>query len=87
MYLFDPFNSPESGATFETVKTRKLEAPVVDQQDIILAEMRARIQMIRNLRSGETIQTPVAFIVGKSDAWAASVEWETFTKSIARRKN
>jgi hypothetical protein len=25
--------------------------------------------MIRNLRSGETIQTPVAFVVGKCDAW------------------
>ena len=46
-----------------------MEKPVVDQQDIILAEMRARIQMIRNLRSGETIQTPVAFVVGKCDVW------------------
>jgi hypothetical protein len=25
--------------------------------------------MIRNLRPGETINTPVAFVVGKSDAW------------------
>jgi hypothetical protein len=31
--------------------------------------MRARIQMIRNLRSGENIQTPVAFVVGKCDVW------------------
>jgi hypothetical protein len=69
MYLFDPFNSPEFRRNIRDSKDPQLEAPVVDQQDIILAEMRARIQMIRNLRSGETIQTPVAFIVGKSDAW------------------
>jgi hypothetical protein len=46
-----------------------MEMPIVDQQDIILAEMRARIQVIRNLRPGETINTPVAFVVGKCDVW------------------
>jgi len=69
IYLFDPFNSPEFRASLRDTKDPQLEKPVVDQQDIILAEMRARIQMIRNLRSGETIQTPVSFVVGKCDAW------------------
>src|SRR3569833_2135727 len=50
-------------------KDPQMERPIVDQQDIILAEMRARIQMIRNLRAGEAIETPVAFIVGKCDVW------------------
>jgi DNA-directed RNA polymerase subunit RPC12/RpoP len=69
MYLFDPFNSPEFRRSLRDTKDPQLEKPIVDQQDIILAEMRARIQMIRNLRSGETIRTPVAFIVGKCDVW------------------
>jgi len=69
IYLFDPFNSPEFRAILRDTKDPQLEKPVVDQQDIILAEMRARIQQIRNLRSSENIQTPVAFIVGKCDAW------------------
>ena len=69
IYLFDPFNSPEFRRSIRDTKDPQLEKPVVDQQDIILAEMRARIQMIRNLRSGETINTPVAFVVGKSDVW------------------
>jgi hypothetical protein len=69
IYLFDPFNSPEFRRAIRETKDPQLEKPVVDQQDIILAEMRARIQMIRNLRSGETINTPVAFVVGKSDVW------------------
>jgi hypothetical protein len=70
IYLFDPFNSPEFRRGIRDTKDPQLEKPVVDQQDIILAEMRARIQMIRNLRPGETIDTPVAFVVGKCDAWA-----------------
>ena len=69
IYLFDPFNSPEFRRTLRDTKDPQLEKQVVDQQDIILAEMRARIQMIRNLRSGENIQTPVAFVVGKCDVW------------------
>ena len=69
IYLFDPFNSPEFRRILRDTKDPQLEKPVVDQQDIILAEMRARIQMIRNLRSGENIHTPVAFVVGKCDVW------------------
>jgi hypothetical protein len=69
IYLFDPFNSPEFRRRLRETKDPQIEKPVVDQQDIILAEMRARIQIIRNLRSGETINTPVAFVVGKSDVW------------------
>ncbi len=69
IYLFDPFNSPEFRALLKETKDPQIEKPVVDQQDIILAEMRARIQSIRNLPHGETIQTPVAFVVGKSDVW------------------
>jgi hypothetical protein len=69
MYLFDPFNSPEFRRILRDTKDPQLEKPVVDQQDIILAEMRARIQIIRNLRSGENIHTPMAFVVGKCDVW------------------
>jgi hypothetical protein len=69
MYLFDPFNSPEFRRILRDTKDPQLEKPVVDQQDIILSEMRARIQIIRNLRSDENIHTPVAFVVGKCDVW------------------
>src|SRR5579862_5410635 len=69
MYLFDPFNSPEFRRVIRETNDPQMEKPIVDQQDIILAEMRARIQVIRNLRAGELINTPVAFVVGKSDVW------------------
>jgi hypothetical protein len=86
MYLFDPFNSPEFRQKLRDTKDPQLETPVVDQQDIILSEMRARIQSIRNLRSGETIQTPVAFIVGKSDVWTHLLNGETLRPPVANGK-
>ncbi|HTV61851.1 MAG TPA: hypothetical protein VMH30_04700, partial [Verrucomicrobiae bacterium] len=82
MYLFDPFNSPEFRQHLRDTKDPQLEKPVVDQQDIILSEMRARIQTIRNLRSGETIQTPVAFIVGKCDAWLQLLNGKTLRDPV-----
>jgi len=69
LFLFDPFNSPEFRKVLQDKGDPQMEKPVVDQQDIILSEMRVRIQMIRNLRSGQPINTPVAMIIGKCDSW------------------
>ena len=82
IYLFDPFNSPEFRRCIRDTKDPQMEKPVVDQQDIILAEMRARIQMIRNLRSGEPISTPVAFVVGKCDAWLQLLNGEPLREPL-----
>jgi hypothetical protein len=82
MYLFDPFNSPEFRRSLHDTKDPQLEKPVVDQQDIILAEMRARIQIIRNLRPGQSIQTPVAFIVGKYDVWLHLLDGKPLQDSL-----
>jgi len=86
MYLFDPFNSPEFRRNLRDTNDPQLEKPVVDQQDIILAEMRARIQMIRNLRPGETIHTPIAFIVGKCDAWLHLLNGRAIRTAVGPRK-
>jgi hypothetical protein len=70
LFLFDPFNSPEFRQRMKASKDPQMEKTVIDQQDIILAEMRARIRSIRNLSLSEQIHTPVAFVLGKCDAWA-----------------
>ncbi len=82
LYLFDPFNSPEFRRHLLDTKDPQLERPIVDQQDIILSEMRTRIQTIRNLRPGEAIQTPVAFIVGKYDAWPQLLNGKTLREPV-----
>ena len=38
--------------------------------------------MIRNLRSGETIQTPVAFVVGKCDVWLHLLNGKSLCKPV-----
>jgi len=82
MYLFDPFNSPEFRRAIRETKDPQMERPIVDQQDIILAEMRARIQVIRNLRPGEPISTPVAFVVGKCDVWLQLLNGKTLREPL-----
>ena len=69
LFLFDPFNSPEFRQRMGRSGDPQMEKTIIDQQDIILAEMRARIRSIRNLSVAEQIQTPVAFVLGKCDAW------------------
>ena len=69
MFLFDPFNTPEFRAHLSATGDPQLETTVVDQQDVILAEMRTRIQNLKHLRLGERISTPLAVVVGKCDAW------------------
>ena len=68
-FLFDPLYNPEfrrklEGHTDPQLKDRKL-----DQQDILLAESETRIKEILSLDPNERISTPLAVIVGKSDAW------------------
>jgi hypothetical protein len=86
IYLFDPFNSPEFRRAIRETKDPQMEKPVVDQQDIILAEMRARIQVIRNLPPGEPIDTPVAFVVGKSDVWLQLVNGKQLREPLREGK-
>lgn len=82
LYLFDPFNSPEFRQHLRDTKDPQLEKPIVDQQDIILSEMRTRIQTIRNLQPGEAIQTPLAFMVGKYDAWPQLLEGRSLREPV-----
>ena len=68
-FLFDPFNNPEFRRAMHGTTDPQLEKPLVDQQDIILAEMRSRILNLRRMLSNERISEPMAVMVGKQDAW------------------
>lgn len=69
LFLFDPFNSDDFRKRLRNGKDPQLENPTTDQQAIILSEMRSRIQKLRHLRSSEKIDTPLAMLIGKCDAW------------------
>lgn len=69
LFLFDPFNSDDFRKQIRNGKDPQLENPTTDQQAIILSEMRSRIQKLRHLRGSEKIDTPLAMLIGKCDAW------------------
>jgi hypothetical protein len=68
-FLFDPFNHPDFRKRLGKTPDPQMENPIVDQQEVILAEMRARIRKLRRLPGNEKIEQPFAVLVGKCDVW------------------
>jgi hypothetical protein len=68
-FLFDPFNHPDFRKRLGKTPDPQMENPIVDQQEVILAEMRARIRKLRRLPGNEKIEQPLAVLVGKCDVW------------------
>jgi len=69
MFLFDPFNNPDFRHEISDRGDPQLEKPVMDQQSVILSEMKVRIAKLLKLELMEKIDTPLAVLIGKCDAW------------------
>ena len=69
LFLFDPFNNPDFRRHIADGADPQLDKPVIDQQSIILSEMKVRIAKLLNLEVNQRIEVPLAVLVGKSDAW------------------
>ncbi len=69
VFLFDPFNSPDFRHEISDREDPQLEKPAFDQQGVILSEMKVRIAKLLNLELMEHIDTPMAVLIGKCDAW------------------
>lgn len=71
IFLFDPTANSRFKQRLVGVADPQLALTGrVDQQDSILAELESRMKRVLGLPAAERIRTPLAFIVGKSDAWA-----------------
>jgi hypothetical protein len=84
LFLFDPFNNPELRQRMAGQPDPQLEKPVLDQQDIILSELKVRVKRLLNLDLGEPIRQPLAFLVGKCDAWMHLLGEKPFLNPVAR---
>ena len=82
LFLFDPFNSPEFRERIAGQPDPQFEQPIMDQQDVILSEMRVRIQKLLALAPGERIDVPLAVMMGKCDAWMSLLGDEPFEPVI-----
>jgi hypothetical protein len=85
-FLFDPFNHPEFRRRLGKTLDPQLENPVVDQQEVILAEMKARIRKLRRLPGSEKIEQPLAVVVGTCDAWLHLLGPEALANPIANHR-
>lgn len=83
-FLFDPFNHPDFRKRLKTTDPQ-LENPIVDQQEVILAEMKARIHKLRRMPGADRIEQPFALLVGKSDAWLHLLGPEPLADPLANR--
>jgi hypothetical protein len=83
-FLFDPFNHPDFRRRLRT-SDPQLENPIVDQQEVILAEMKARIHKLRRLPGMERIEQPLAILVGKCDAWLHLLGPEPLVNPLVNR--
>jgi hypothetical protein len=69
VFLFDPFNSPDFRREISDRADPQMERPALDQQGVILSEMKVRIYKLLHLRLADHIETPMAVLIGKCDAW------------------
>ena len=82
LFLFDPFNNPEFRQQIADRKDPQLERPVLDQQSILLSEMKVRIAKLRKLELMRQIDAPLAVLVGKCDAWMHLLDAEPFQNPV-----
>jgi hypothetical protein len=69
LFLFDPFNNPEFRHQISDRDDPQLEKPALDQQGIILSEMKVRIAKLLRLELSAHVGAPLAVLIGKCDAW------------------
>ena len=68
IFLFDPFNHNDFKRAIQKDRSNapQFDNPTIDNVNVILAEMKKRIQQINNT---DKLKAPLAFIVGKYDSW------------------
>ena len=72
MFLYDPLGNPVIKERLRDlgVEDPQIDSDFADYQAVILAEMKTRITRMRNLGPDAQLDVPLAFLVGKHDAWA-----------------
>jgi hypothetical protein len=83
VFLFDPFNSPDFRREISDRADPQLEKPAFDQQGVILSEMKVRIAKLLHSELMQPIDTPMAVLIGKCDAWIHLLGAEKLLEPVA----
>lgn len=84
LFLFDPFNSIDFRRILGTCSDPQMNKPVEDKHKTMLDEMYARIQKRRNLSYGQKVDSPLAMVIGKYDAWTHRYGRELFQNPLEK---
>lgn len=70
-FLFDPTTNPEFRALLRNEEDPQLRHCLnkAGRQALLLTELETRLRAALNQKPGERVTTPLAIIIGKSDAW------------------
>jgi len=82
LFLFDPFNNSEFRARISTQPDPQLEIAILDQQDVILSEMKIRVQKLLRMSRNSKMKQPLAIMIGKCDAWMHLLGKEPFRDPV-----
>lgn len=85
LFLFDPFNNSEFRKRISGQPDPQMEKPLLDQQDVILSELKLRIQKLLRLNGAAKIKQPLAILIGKCDAWMHLLGQEPFQNPVVNR--
>jgi hypothetical protein len=86
LFLFDPFNSPDFRKLIADGTDPQLEKPVIDQQSVILSEMKVRISKLLKLGLLDQMDVPLAVMIGKCDGWIQLLGEEPLRNTVADGK-
>jgi hypothetical protein len=81
-FLFDPTINSDFRRSLVGGEDPQLASQVSDQQDVILAETEVRMKKLLGLTKREKVDTPMAVIVGKCDAWIDQIGVDRFRDPI-----
>jgi hypothetical protein len=69
LFLVDPFNNPDFRQRIADRADPQLETQIVDQQSVILSEMKVRLAKLLKKSLSYRVPTSMAVLIGKCDAW------------------
>ena len=83
LFLFDPFSNSNFRKLLNDQSDPQFAAKPLDRQDAILAETLLSAQRHLRLAPGQKLDTPLALVVGKHDAWSNALPLQDLKPVIA----
>lgn len=86
IFLFDPFSNSSFRKLLNDESDPQFARKPLDRQETLLSETLLRLQRGHKLAPGKKVETPLALVVGKHDAWSNAFPVNELKPAIANGK-